>query len=693
MKHFLVLKILVTLFVLFASRLEGAMQAPQIRCLSLDSLGNAVITWEIPPDPGGEFQQYQIYYRNDFTSPFLLKAQVSSQVQDSLVLSGNFCNEGSFYMATVFDEGGGADTSAASTIVSPMRINLLAVGESVEVLWNVSGLPSTDSVYRVYHRFQGGNWILGGTTVHPVTSYVDSVDVCNDTLEYKVEVTGIGGCISRSCQDKVFVMDEEAPEITNIVASSVDTATGHVVLQWAKSASPDVYGYLLTYFSEFKWRDTIFGGSDTVAVYHTNAINAGIRPETISVAPFDSCFNEATGWYNQAADNLRFQTLFLQVEDADVCEGTISLKWNKPRTGHPTGVEKIDRYRLLVRKGNAPMSLVATISSEDSTYLHKGLESGHTYAYVLEAVNDSLQVQANSNKAVFGLVPPKQPQYIYISSIRNNFDPGQNEVKLAVDAGAEVDNYALYRSLTAEGPFQMVVRNNDTADSIVTILDESGMAGQSAFYYQVAAVDVCGDEVAFSNIARSMHITGAKEEIELKIHLEWNPYEGWADNGSAVENYRLVRVLNNEADGDALRESADFFNYTDNLNNLLNIGGEICYYIEASQSTADSFGFNETSVSNMACFKEEPLIFMPNAFSPDGDNINDVFLPVVNYVDPFNYELIIWNRRGQMVFRSTDPAIGWNGQNAPVDVYAYQVFMRNVRDEVVEVHGKVALIR
>jgi len=71
----------------------------------------------------------------------------------------------------------------------------------------------------------------------------------------------------------------------------------------------------------------------------------------------------------------------------------------------------------------------------------------------------------------------------------------------------------------------------------------------------------------------------------------------------------------------------------------------------------------------------EPNIFIPTAFTPDEDGINDIFLPNINNVENFNFR--IQNRRGQTVFYSEDASKGWdgkfNGIDAPIGVYVYRL--------------------
>ena len=76
-------------------------------------------------------------------------------------------------------------------------------------------------------------------------------------------------------------------------------------------------------------------------------------------------------------------------------------------------------------------------------------------------------------------------------------------------------------------------------------------------------------------------------------------------------------------------------------------------------------------------------VFVPDAFTPDGDGLNDVFKPTfkVDFVVT-SYEFIIFNRWGEEVFHTTDPDEGWNGrkhnnEGEPViDVYSWVIIVK-----------------
>lgn len=61
-------------------------------------------------------------------------------------------------------------------------------------------------------------------------------------------------------------------------------------------------------------------------------------------------------------------------------------------------------------------------------------------------------------------------------------------------------------------------------------------------------------------------------------------------------------------------------------------------------------------------FKEEFIIFVPNTFTPDGDEFNNYFLPVVpEGMELDDYTLTIYDRWGEVLFESHDVHFGWDG--------------------------------
>ncbi len=89
-------------------------------------------------------------------------------------------------------------------------------------------------------------------------------------------------------------------------------------------------------------------------------------------------------------------------------------------------------------------------------------------------------------------------------------------------------------------------------------------------------------------------------------------------------------------------------------------------------------------------------VYIPNAFSPNKDELNDVFKPVVNCVH--NYTFVVFDRWGEKLFETNDIDAGWNGQYkgrvCKSDVYVYKVtFIDDPRDNYHSFIGRFALLR
>jgi len=94
------------------------------------------------------------------------------------------------------------------------------------------------------------------------------------------------------------------------------------------------------------------------------------------------------------------------------------------------------------------------------------------------------------------------------------------------------------------------------------------------------------------------------------------------------------------------------------------------------------------------------LIFIPSAFTPDGDGLNDLWGPVLSNIDPDDYRLTVMDRWGNIVFETRDPKKKWNGgQNnndyfAEPGVYIWIVETKEIGSlEEITQTGQVTLVR
>ncbi|HLP10575.1 MAG TPA: PKD domain-containing protein [Flavobacteriales bacterium] len=92
------------------------------------------------------------------------------------------------------------------------------------------------------------------------------------------------------------------------------------------------------------------------------------------------------------------------------------------------------------------------------------------------------------------------------------------------------------------------------------------------------------------------------------------------------------------------------------------------------------------------------LIYLPNTFTPDGDGINDIFIPVMQGFKSETFEFFIFDRWGEVVFKSTDVTQGWDGTHKAMkskeDVYVWKIRVKkSATQEKVEYKGHVTLLR
>ncbi|NQU88748.1 MAG: gliding motility-associated C-terminal domain-containing protein, partial [Mariniphaga sp.] len=70
-------------------------------------------------------------------------------------------------------------------------------------------------------------------------------------------------------------------------------------------------------------------------------------------------------------------------------------------------------------------------------------------------------------------------------------------------------------------------------------------------------------------------------------------------------------------------------------------------------------------------------IYLPNAFSPNSDGLNDDFKAVTNSENIKFFQMLIYDRWGTLIFESKNISFGWNGtfkgKPCPQGVYVYKV--------------------
>lgn len=101
-----------------------------------------------------------------------------------------------------------------------------------------------------------------------------------------------------------------------------------------------------------------------------------------------------------------------------------------------------------------------------------------------------------------------------------------------------------------------------------------------------------------------------------------------------------------------------------------------------------------TALGELPVRIEDPYqTWAPNAFTPNGDGINDFFRVISTVLEPSGFELLIFDRWGQVCFTGLRPDAAWDGADAPDGVYVWRLRVRDTLGQWHEHRGYVTLLR
>ena len=255
---------------------------------------------------------------------------------------------------------------------------------------------------------------------------------------------------------------------------------------------------------------------------------------------------------------------------------------------------------------------------------------------------------------VFGCEGPTVTQPVKIDSLGTEMElvtTLPNDEK-AIQASWMIINDAyfnkkasLFKSSTKD---QTWTKIDSFSKIILNYTDTAVSTGLYSYNYKTRVKDLCGNYFE-SPPHHSILLEGAKDgEFDVGIH--WNNYINWKEGVNRYDIYRKVNKANQyELYRDAKLDTSI----------AMTIGTEgwkQCFRIVAVKNGNEKM----QSWSNEICFKYPPMLFVPNSFSPNNDGINDTFTVVTANLSEFS--MIVFDRWGEIIFRSEDPKSGWDGK-------------------------------
>jgi gliding motility-associated-like protein len=104
------------------------------------------------------------------------------------------------------------------------------------------------------------------------------------------------------------------------------------------------------------------------------------------------------------------------------------------------------------------------------------------------------------------------------------------------------------------------------------------------------------------------------------------------------------------------------------------------------------------NICHVVIIDEEFSLYVPNAFTPHGDGTNDIFYPIIKGFNPEHFDLMVFNRWGELIYQTDNAGNGWDGMHkgtkAKSDVYVWKIKARESTDNQRKVfYGHVNLLR
>lgn len=255
--------------------------------------------------------------------------------------------------------------------------------------------------------------------------------------------------------------------------------------------------------------------------------------------------------------------------------------------------------------------------------------------------------------------------------------PTPQSVTLAIDS---MDCYAIYARSVATAPAfnvgevsipQNITYQWEVADSVVLTTRDTVAAIEGL--YDPTLLTVRAVNQAFNDVTDTISVS----PLAVRASFSFTNRKEEADNEATSTDQTLSApaevVFTNNSKGQftvsewAMGTVARLYD----TNPVYQFQQPGTYSISLTVTNEQS-GCASTDSSSTISVSDAALEF-PNAFTPNGDGVNDVFLPAFRSLK--SYELTIYNRWGRRIFTSSDPTSGWdgteNGKKAAAGTYFF----------------------
>lgn len=255
---------------------------------------------------------------------------------------------------------------------------------------------------------------------------------------------------------------------------------------------------------------------------------------------------------------------------------------------------------------------------------------------------------------------PIKPTYVVTATVTTG-----NNIRINWLHSTEEDfgYYDIYRKKnTPKDEFEYYASTYELYDTFY--LDKNVDVDNQSYCYALVVNDNCGHKSKLSNKGCTIVLEGISEPFEHR--LWWNEYEDWT---AGVNEYTLSRSVDTGSLRPVVTTPFHTRSYTDTSFNYC--WGGYWYRVTGYENG----GYTAESQSNRIYLIQPPLLHVPNAFTPNGDNLNELWGIVPVFVK--EYEVQVYNRWGEKVYDSNNVKQDWDGfykgKQEANNVYIYKI--------------------
>lgn len=354
----------------------------------------------------------------------------------------------------------------------------------------------------------------------------------------------------------------------------------------------------------------------------------------------------------------------VDVNETDVATGQDSITWFNP-TELDTVVQWQAPYHYKIYGGsgfsNTPNFLFATPTSND-LYLTQNFYSHTNHNTASNANAYLIELYAHDALGVEQLVGSTNTASSIFLSITPN--DNQNELSWVYSVPWQNDSFQVYRFNDATLFWDYI------GSSLTTEYTDTGLINGVEYCYYVRSYGKYADpDLPRPLINDSQEECGTPIdrtppcppilEVDGDCDIQRNTLWWSNPNNSCSDDAIQYNLYYTPIDTGEYILLQSFFSENDTTFIHEQPNGSIagCYVVTA----IDTFG-NESDYSNEFCIENCPEYILPNVFSPNGDGYNDFFVPFP-YRHVESIEIEVYSRWGNVVFKSNDPDINWDGLN------------------------------